>query len=360
MSRMRRLGALAALIEVAVLASSCGDSSGPGDGAVSISAISSTTIAGAPGGQVAELPSVVVRNQAGQPVAGARVTFAVETGGGAVTGGNATTDASGIATVGSWTLGTTAGTNTLTATTGNLPPVTFTADGSNPCGTTTAHILGTTTSGSLSQQDCQLSDGTFADFYSVNLPTAGTYIFTQTAATFDTFIALLTPGGAVVGINDDLGTDTTRSSLKVIVPAGNFVIAANSFNPNATGNYTISSASSTAEVTACEDVFVLRGITTAQSLAQSDCALNGVFGDEYVIVLFAGQQVTVTMNSAAVDAYLEIHPGSSNAILASNDNADGSTTNAKVTYTPTTTDFYVITARTQAAGSTGAYTLTIQ
>src|SRR5207249_10251657 len=49
------------------------------------------------------------------------------------TGGTQTTNGSGIATVGSWTLSTTAGTNTLTATaagsgiTGN--PVTFTAEG---------------------------------------------------------------------------------------------------------------------------------------------------------------------------------------------------------------------------------------
>jgi hypothetical protein len=107
-------------------------------------------------------------------------------------------------------------------------------------------------------------------------------------------------------------------------------------------------------------VFVLRGITTTQSLQASDCALNGVFGDEYVIVLAAGQSVTVTMSSGAIDSYLEIHPGSSNAILASNDDANATTKNASVTFTPPTTDFYVITARTQAAGQTGAYTLTIQ
>jgi hypothetical protein len=221
-------------------------------------------------------------------------------------------------------------------------------------------VLGTTTNGQLSLQDCQLSDGTFADFYSVTLPTAGTYIFTQTATTFDTFLAMLTPGGALIGVNDDVGTDTTRSSLKVIVPAGTFIVAANSYNARATGSYSLASAASSAPVTACEDVFVVRGITTQQSLQSTDCALNGVFGDEYVIVLVAGQPVTVSMTSTDVDAYLEIHPGSSNTILASNDNVDATTTNATVTFTAATTDFYVITARTPSAGQTGAYTLTIQ
>src|SRR5439155_14818066 len=52
-------------------------------------------------------------------------------GSGSVSGGTQTTNESGIATVGSWTLSTTAGTNTLTATSSGLTgsPVTFTADG---------------------------------------------------------------------------------------------------------------------------------------------------------------------------------------------------------------------------------------
>jgi hypothetical protein len=301
-----------------------------------------------------------VRDQGGQPVAGARVTFAVVTGGGSVTGGSTTTDASGIATVGSWTLGPATGSNTLAARTGSLPPVTFTADGTDPCSTLLTHVLGTTTDGQLSPQDCQLSDGTFVDFYSVTLPTAGTYVFNQSSSNFDTYVALLTSSGKLVGINDDVAANNTNSALKVIVPAGTFVIAANSFDPNMTGSYTLASAGSSAHITACEDVSVARGITTAQSLQPSDCALNGVFGDQYLIVLFAGQPVTVSMSSTDVDSYLEIHSGSSPAILASNDDVDATTKNASVTFTAQTTDFYVITARTPSAGQTGAYTLSIQ
>jgi len=339
---------------------SCGDSSGPSNGPASIAANSSTSLAGAPGSDVSELPSVVVRNQSGRPVAGARVVFSVETGGGVVTGANATTDAAGIATVGGWTLGSALGNNTMVARTGNLPPVTFTALASDPCGIAPVHVVGSTTNGQLSLQDCELSDGTFADFYSVTVPSAGTYIFTQTAQHFDTFMALLSGGGAVVGLNDDVGSDTTTSSIKAILPAGSFIIAANSYWPGATGTYTIASLASSAHVTGCEDVFVVRGITTAQSLQATDCALNGIFGDEYLIVLNAGQAVTVSMSSAALDSYLEIHAASDLTILASNDDADGTTKNASVVFTPATTDFYVVTARTNTAGATGAYSLTIQ
>ncbi len=84
------------------------------------------------GTAVSTAPSVLVRDANNNPVAGVGVTFAVASGGGSSTGNSATTNASGIATVGSWTLGTTAGSNTLTATSGSLSgsPVTFTATGS--------------------------------------------------------------------------------------------------------------------------------------------------------------------------------------------------------------------------------------
>ncbi len=72
-------------------------------------------------------PSVLVKDQYGNPVPGFAVTFVVATGGGAVTGGNATTNASGIATVGSWQLGNSTGSNSLTATVAALPVLTFTA-----------------------------------------------------------------------------------------------------------------------------------------------------------------------------------------------------------------------------------------
>lgn len=86
---------------------------------------------GTPSTAVAVLPFVKVVDQFNNPVAGVTVTFAVASGGGAITGATQTTCAEGCATVGSWTLGPAPGPNTLTATvagtgvTGN--PATFTA-----------------------------------------------------------------------------------------------------------------------------------------------------------------------------------------------------------------------------------------
>ena len=81
----------------------------------------------AAGSNVAVAPSVKVADAFGNPLQNVLVTFAVGSGGGTVTGNLANTNASGIATVGSWKLGPGLGANTMTATVTGVPAVTFTA-----------------------------------------------------------------------------------------------------------------------------------------------------------------------------------------------------------------------------------------
>src|SRR5262249_6493094 len=81
---------------------------------------------------VAIPPSAKVTDQYASPVAGVGVTFPVNPGGGSVAPPSAIiTDATGMSTVTSWTLGPTAGTNndTLTASSAGLPSVRFVASG---------------------------------------------------------------------------------------------------------------------------------------------------------------------------------------------------------------------------------------
>ncbi len=66
------------------------------------------------GTAVAVAPSVVVEDQYGNPTPSRSVTFAVSGGAGSVSGGTAVTDGAGVASAGSWTLGTAAGANALT------------------------------------------------------------------------------------------------------------------------------------------------------------------------------------------------------------------------------------------------------
>lgn len=105
-------------------------------------------VAGTP---VTTPPSVLVTDAFGNAVAGVTVTFAVTGGGGQITGTTPVSDASGIAAVGSWTLGPVAGANTLSATSGvlNGSPVTFTATGNPGNATNIALISGNNQSGTV-------------------------------------------------------------------------------------------------------------------------------------------------------------------------------------------------------------------
>lgn len=84
---------------------------------------------GTAGASLAMPPAVKVTTSSGKPVPGITVTYTVQSGGGSVIGAAPTTDAQGVATLGGWTLGPTAGSNTLAANVPNLPAVTFTATG---------------------------------------------------------------------------------------------------------------------------------------------------------------------------------------------------------------------------------------
>ncbi|HEU4878346.1 MAG TPA: Ig-like domain-containing protein, partial [Gemmatimonadaceae bacterium] len=97
--------------------------------AANLIAFSGNNQTGTAGGNIPSPPAVKVTDANGNFVAGVSVTFAPGSGSGTVTGATATTDAGGVATVGSWKLGTTPGPQTLVATSSGLAgsPVTFNA-----------------------------------------------------------------------------------------------------------------------------------------------------------------------------------------------------------------------------------------
>lgn len=97
--------------------------------ATTIAPNSSDSLSGVVGSTVAPTPQVVVRDQSGNPVPSLLVLFQITAGGGSLTGATPVTDSVGVAVVGSWVLGQTVATNTLTATVSGLTPVTFTATG---------------------------------------------------------------------------------------------------------------------------------------------------------------------------------------------------------------------------------------
>jgi alpha-tubulin suppressor-like RCC1 family protein len=215
------------------------------EGLFSVSSTPVVLVAGAPSamtvaagaGQSADVgmpvsvpPTVRITDASGNPVAGITVTFAVTGGGGSITGPTAVTDASGLATVGSWVLGSTAGLNTLTATAPGLAPLAVTATarfafltiragGEFSCGISTA---GVTYCWGRNNQG-QLGNGGTTDQL-LPVAVAGGLVF-QTLGLGSEHACGITPSGAAycwgLNANGQLGDGTTTGRPTPVPVAGN-------------------------------------------------------------------------------------------------------------------------------------------
>lgn len=316
-------------------------------------------------------PSVIVKDQRGSGMAGVAVTFTVSAGGGTVTGGSTTTNDAGVASVISWVLGATPGMNTLTASAAGLPSVTFDAIGSKnpppPCFDVVANYeVGTTTSGTLGGDDC-LSDAVYTDAYSTTLSATGAYVF-NVSATFDAYLYLgFEPifNGGLIAYNNDESTSTTNSAIKALLPPGTFVLAVTSLNWGETGSYSLSSTTTSSDVTGCERLFTTRGVSLSQNIQTTDCVRTDgpIYADQFIVYMEAGKPLNVWMTSTAVDSFLEVlleDPTTGVlSLVASNDNDTDGTKDSRLFYNPTKTGSYVIRASTAAIGQTGGYSLGI-
>jgi hypothetical protein len=159
----------------------------------------------AQGTAVAVAPRVLVRDQFQNPVPGVAVQFAVTAGAGGVTGATQTTDANGVAVVGSWTMGAAAGTNTLTATFPGTPVavVVFTA---------TAGVVGTLSINGGHNQ---------AAMAGTAVPTAPSVVVRDGGGNP---VAGLSVTFAVTGGGGTVGTTTVTTGASGVASAGSWVL----------------------------------------------------------------------------------------------------------------------------------------
>ncbi|MEW5930387.1 MAG: Ig-like domain-containing protein [Gemmatimonadota bacterium] len=243
------------------------------------------------GSAVATAPSVRVTDGSGNPVSGVSVTFAVATGGGSVTGATQTTDAGGIATVGSWTLGTTAGANTLTATAGSLS-ATFSATGTAGAAANIAKTAGDGQSAAVGSAVPTAPSVTITDQY--GNPVAGVAV---------TFAA--SGNGSVAGspaTTDASGVATVGSWTLATTVGGNTLTAtAGALSTSFSATGTVGAAANLAKTAGdAQTATVGSAVATAPSVTITDQYGNPVPG---ISVTFAASgNGSVTGSPATTDA----------------------------------------------------------
>ena len=199
------------------------------------------------GTAVERRPAVVVRDELGNGVGGAAVTFTVLSGGGTVTGATVTTNSLGVATVGGWVLGPTVGENVLRAAVAGFAPVDFTARAvADLCVADGASLIsvGVAYASTIATTDCRETSGKLVnyDLYRLDLP-ATTGVVIEMDGTlpvdaylvlydFDTLEPLAENDDIVLGVNQD-------SRIAATLQAGRYLIKARTFDPGQFGPYTL-------------------------------------------------------------------------------------------------------------------------
>lgn len=220
--------------------------------------------------------------------------------------------------------------------------------------------------GTLGAGDCQFDDGSYYDFWTLNLASDDSIAIDMSSAEFDTYLLLADGSGTVVGENDDFGTGTD-SRIEVRLTAGTYTIYANSFGPGETGSYGLSVTSlGGGTVDPCLTwTPVAVGTTTTGMLESTDCAPgDGYYYEGYELGLASETAVTITLTSTQYDAFLIVtdatnsDPSNAANWIAFDENGGGGTDAQIVDTLPAGN--YVVWVSSSATGETGAYSLSVE
>lgn len=278
-------------------------------------------------------------------MSGVAVTFGVTPGNGTIRGGSATTDANGIAGVGSWTLGTTAKVDTLKAAATGFAgsPVTFTATG--VAGAATMLLLTTPPSSSAR------SSVAFAQQPVVQLQDAYGNAVSQSGIVVTATIASGQSGATIAGGATTTGANGSAifSGLTLNGQVGSYTLtfAATGFVPITSGSIVLEAgpaATIVASTSTSQSAPIRTAVGSPPSVTVRDAAGNAVAGVTVTFALVSGDgtvspitSITTSAdgNAALVSWTLGGTPGP-NALTAG---ASGLT--GQVTFTAIGTESYV-------------------
>ena len=284
-----------------------------------------------------------------------------------LTGGGATTPASGVATFGSLSLNKAGAGYRLAAGAAGVTTAqssTFTV--TDPCATLTTHTLGTTSNGSLASGDC-ITTSNERDKFSLTTTVPTTFFSATVAASFNpTLQSFVWPTGA------SLITAATTTSVThyVLAKAGAWQFDITKATGQPLGTYSFSTVVNPPQPAGCHTLLVTQGISATQTLSTSCTATHDaastanpsvtVSAREYYIFQPAGTAITVKMNAGTmVDPFLEAFEANGGAFIAFNDDISTGVFNSQLTIPGSSGGRYVLIRASHHSTGTGSGTFTL-
>jgi hypothetical protein len=381
MNQLRRFVPVAVAVTIAG-AAACGGGTGPGPQATSVTGVAGDGQTASTGATLAFPLSLVALGSSGQPAGGVHVTWSVlPVGAASFTPASSVTDVNGTASTIA-KLGSFVGDISIHAAVPGVSDVVYHATAVDPCLSLIPYTFGETVTGTLASTDCRRTFNTstgsvtfYYDLYGLSLP-AGTQSIRVsmrgTSPAFDdTYMDFFRGSdGRFLAFDDDsvFGVAGARNSqLDIILPGADYIIGASSFDPFVTGPYSLTAAARPTAMNGCRQVWVLRGVSFADSITPSDCADSSATVHHYDvarILVFTGTVLSIAERSTAMNPSLALYRvnigDNSRRLAASNDDSAGTANpNAFIRFVVDTSDVYDIIIGTSAGGETGAYTLDV-
>ncbi len=244
-----------------------------------------------------------------------------------------------------------------------LSNVTFHMALENPCNYPTDLLLGATTSGTLTDRDCAMGDGTYVDAYRFTLDSTVRVRFTMSAAApLDPFLFVRDTTGWTLATNNNADTASHDAAVDILLPAGRFDVLANTLLSGQLGPYQLATSVSGSDIASCVPTFVRAGISVAETLPDSACKSPDDslrVADHFRLVAVSGDTLTATALAAGFAAQLTLFANHQPVATAT---ASAAGQPARVTYVVPANLYgaYVIEASAAGGGNTGgAYRLTV-
>ena len=221
--------------------------------------------------------------------------------------------------------------------------------------------LGAPMMGELTETDPAVDEtGAFFDLYRITARKGQRLSIEMKSNELDSFVSfgrMIGDSLDVLETDDDGGGEKDARLRYTVKEDGTYIIRAQALDVSTTGSYRISVSERV--VRPAVIVNLASGVGVRGSIADEDEeADDGTLFDSYRISARAGESITITMRSTAVDSHLslgQMTDGEFTKIADDDDGAGG--TNARIQHTFRRAGEYLIRASTVGSGKTGAYTI---
>jgi len=181
------------------------------------------------------------------------------------------------------------------------------------------------------------------------------------SSSFDTVLRILdAQSGRIIAADDDGGAGTNSRLYIAYCESAPLILQATSFAPGATGSYRLTLS----DQLPADTLGISKGQSRTGALSTSDPTdefFEGIYyKDDYILQgATPGEQITVTMESSSVDAFLTVIDPNGNELLYRNDDISGSNLNARISFTTEDCATYILRATSATESETGSYTISV-